>query len=202
MAKLNFKYGTMNASKTIDLIRTAYNYEGNGFKVLVIKPTTDTKAKNKISSRVGIERKVDLLVSKDDNIIEILGNKVFDNKCIFVDEAQFLTRTQVGQLSDIANLYDVDVICYGLRLNFKMEAFEGSMRLLEMADSLEELKTICKCGEIARTVGRKVDGEFVIEGEEVVIDGEENNVEYVPLCTRCYLVDVMNKELPKKKIKK
>lgn len=201
MAKLHFKYSTMNSGKTVDLLRTAYNYEENNYKVLVLKPSVDTKAANKIKTRMAnLERIVDCLIDEEDSIIELLSNKLDDVKCIFIDESQFLTRNQVDELYTISKSLDIPVICYGLRLNFKMESFEGSRRLLEIADVLEELKTLCKCGQIARYVGRKVNGEYTVDGEVIVIDGAEG-VMYVPLCGECYLSEVKNMDLPKIKNK-
>ena len=189
MAKLNFKYSTMNAGKTLDLIRTVYNYDENGYKVLVLKPKIDTKGEDYIVSRVGVSRKVDYLIDKEDSIVDLIKSDLGDTKSIFVDEAQFLSKKQVDELFLISKVFDKDVICYGLRLNFKMDAFEGSKRLLEISEELEELKTICKCGTIARYVGRKVNGNYVSDGNEVVIDGTDN-VEYIPLCGDCYLKEV------------
>ena len=190
MAKLHFKYATMNAGKSIDLMRTAYNYEENGFKVLVMKPKIDTKAGDFISSRIGMERKVDILIDKEDNILSLLKRKFNDLYCIFVDEAQFLKENQINDLYKVSKFYDIPVICYGLRVNFKGKSFEGSRRLLEISDVLEELPTICNCGSIARMVGRKINGKFVLEGDEVIIDGT-TNVKYVPLCGKCYLEKVL-----------
>ena len=144
MAKLNFKYSTMNAGKTLDLIRTVYNYDENGYKVLVLKPKIDTKGEDYIVSRVGVSRKVDYLIGKKDSIVDLIKGDLTDTKSIFVDEAQFLSKKQVDELFLISKVFDKDVICYGLRLNFKMDAFEGSRRLLEISEELEELKTICK----------------------------------------------------------
>lgn len=189
MAKLNFKYATMNSGKTLDLIRTAHNYEENGYNVLLLKTAVDTKGKTYIESRVGLKKQVDYLIEKNDNIIDKVSSNLKDITCIFVDEVQFLSEKQIDELFLISKVFDIDVICYGLRLNFMMEAFEGSKRLLEIAEELEELKTICKCGNIARYVGRKVNGNYVLEGDEIVIDGTDN-VEYIPLCGDCYLKDV------------
>ncbi len=189
MAKLTFKYAAMNSGKTLDLIRTAYNYEENGCKTLVIKPRIDTKGENKITSRIGVYRDVDYLIDENDSILEVLYNKLEKTKCIFADESQFFTKEQIDDLFVISKVFNVDVICYGLRLNFKMQAFEGSKRLLEISDILEELKTMCSCGNIARYVGRKVNGNFTIDGDEVVIDGT-NDVEYISLCGDCYLEKV------------
>lgn len=190
MAKLHFKYGTMNSGKSIDLIRTAHNYEECGYNVLVMKPIIDTKGSDMLDSRVGLKRKVDILIN-DDSILKLLKSKITDNlACIFIDEAQFLNKKQIDELFFITKKLDIPVICYGLRTNFKMESFEGSRRLLEIADELEELKTLCKCMEIARFAGRKVNNEYTLDGLEVKIDGKDENIEYVPLCGKCYLEKV------------
>lgn len=194
MAKMHFKHATMNSGKSIDLIRTAHNYEENGYKVLVIKPAIDNKGGDCILSRIGLERKVDYLVLYSDSILDILKDKLTDISCILVDEAQFLSINQVDELFLISKACDIPVICYGLRINFKMESFAGSKRLLEIADVLEELTTLCPCGKIARYVGRKVGDNFVTDGEEVVIDGTFN-ILYVPLCGSCYLEKVKKIDL-------
>jgi len=191
MAKLHFKYGTMNSGKSIDLMRTAHNFEEVGYDVLIMKPSIDTKGSNKLKSRINIERKVDVLIDKEDCILKLIRDKITENlSCIFVDEAQFLSSKQIDELFFITKELDIPVICYGLRNNFKMEGFEGSNRLLLIAEELEELPTLCKCKEIARFVGRKVNGEYVLSGENVLIDGEQSNVEYVPMCGKCYLKKV------------
>jgi thymidine kinase len=195
MAKLHFKYATMNSGKTIDLIRTAYNYEENGAKVLILKPKIDTKGDDKISSRIGLERKVDYLVSYDESVLETLKGKLNDVKCILVDEAQFLSKVQIDELNLITKSLNIPVLCYGLRVNFKNELFNGSKRLMEVSDELEPLLTLCECTEIARFVGRKVNGEYTLDGEEVLIDGSDKNVEYVPLCGKCFLKKVKKIDL-------
>lgn len=192
MAKLLFKYATMNSGKTIDLLRTAYNYEENNGKVLIIKPKIDTKGDNKITSRVGLEREVDFLVCYDDELFELFKGKLDKVDAILVDEAQFFSKKQIDDLSIISKVMNIDVICYGLRVNFRGELFEGSKKLFEVADSIDELVTLCKCRNIARFVGRKEDGIFKIDGPEILIDGSVKNVEYVPLCKDCYLKEVKN----------
>ena len=194
MAKMHFKYASMNSGKSTDLIRTAYNYEENGYKVLIIKSIIDTKTKDTVSSRLGVEKKIDVLLLYSDNLLEVLKGKLKGISCILVDEAQFLSITQVEDLFLISKACNIPVICYGLRTNFKMESFAGSKRLLEIADVLEELTTLCGCGEIARYVGRKVGENFVLEGEEIVIDGTAN-ICYVPLCGKCYLTKVKKQNL-------
>lgn len=199
MAKLHFKYGTMNSGKSIDLMRTAYNYEEQGYEVLVMKPKIDTKANDKLRSRVNMERKVDILVDEEDSILNLLKNKITNNlSCILIDEAQFLNKKQIDELFLVTKKLDIPVICYGLRNNFKMEGFEGSNRLLLIAEELEELPTLCKCKEIARYVGRKVNGEFVFDGDTVLIDGSQDNVEYIPMCGKCYLKKVKKIEFKNK----
>lgn len=191
MAKLSFKYATMNSGKTIDLIRTAYNYEENGFRVLVMKPKQDTKGNRSLDSRIGLKRLVDILISDDTNIIEEIQNKYTgDLKCILVDEAELLSKEKIDELYVATKVFDIPIICYGLRTNFKMEGFKGATRLLEIAENLEEIKTLCACGNIARFAGRKVNGEYTSDGPEILIDGTLENVKYVPLCGDCYLTKV------------
>lgn len=191
MAKLHFKYGTMNSGKSIDLMRTAHNYEEVGYDVIVMKPIIDTKGDDKLDSRIGIQRKVDILIKEDDMILKLIKNKITEKTaCIFVDEAQFLKEKQIDELFFITKKLNIPVICYGLRTNFKAESFEGSKRLLEIAEELEELPTLCDCKEIARFVGRKVNNQYVLEGNEIEIDGDNENIEYIPLCGKCYLEKV------------
>ena len=184
MSKLYFRYGAMSSGKTAALLQVAYNYERQGMKVIVVKPSIDTKAQDKVSSRIGIERPVDVLLAPNDKLIE----KMEPTKphAIIVDEAQFLTRTQVNELYAFTKVYDIPVLCYGLRCDFQMNGFEGSTRLLEIADDIEELKTICKCGSKATQNLRLVNGEPIFEGEQVVID-DHTQVEYEGVCGKCYL---------------
>lgn len=186
MAKLHFKFGSMNTGKTTILIQTAFSYESQGMKVIIIKPGVDTKGEDKVVSRVGLERKVDYLINKDDSIIDKVLIPNAKVNCILVDEAHFLNGKQVEELFVIAKRYNIPVIAYGLRTDFVGNAFLGSGRLLELADMLEEIPTICKCGKKARFNGRKVNGIFVSSGESVLIDGSDDKVEYEPLCGDCF----------------
>ena len=129
MAKMHFKYASMNSGKSIDLIRTAHNYEENGYGVLIISPVVGKSAHKMISSRVGLDRKADLLLLYSDDIFKVLKGKLANVKAILVDEAQFLSSKQVTDLFIISKALDISVICYGLRTNFKMESFAGSKRL-------------------------------------------------------------------------
>ncbi len=188
MAKLYFRYGAMNSGKTTALIQVAHNYWERGMETLLIKPVIDTKSITQISSRLKIYRDVDIVAEPSDNIFAIIEKEQHARKklqCILVDEAQFLTKEQVTQLFKVAVLLDIPVICYGLRTDFQLNGFEGSKQLLLLAHSLEELKTICKCGRKAMANARKINGKFVFEGDQVAIDGKES-VEYEPLCAQCY----------------
>ena len=195
MSKLYFRYGAMNSGKSTHLMQVAHNYEERGMKVILIKPSTDKKGGDKLVSRLGVERKVDILCEKKMDIYEEIKKwqeVKFKIDCILVDEVQFMTKEQVDQLFKIAVVLDIPVICYGLRTDFMMEGFEGSTRLLLLAHSIEEMKTICKCGRKAILNGRKINDEFVFEGEQVAIDNIDN-VQYESLCGHCYFKYKNNK---------
>ena len=195
MSKLYFRYGAMNSGKSTHLMQVAHNYEERGMKVILIKPATDKKGGDKLVSRLGVERKVDILCLEKMNIYEEIQKwqeVKFKIDCILVDEVQFMTKEQVDQLFKIAVVLDIPVICYGLRTDFMMEGFEGSTRLLLLAHSIEEMKTICKCGRKAILNGRKINDEFVFEGEQVAIDNIDN-VQYESLCGHCYFKYKNNK---------
>lgn len=186
MAKLFFRYGAMNSGKSTALIQVAHNYEERDMSVIIIKPMIDTKGNDTILSRLGFKRKVDLLVTKEDDIQVLVREKYPNVDCILVDEVQFLTPEQVDQLFYLVVVDRIPVICYGLRTDFLMNGFPGSERLLLLAHSIEELKTICRCGKKALFNGRKVGGRFVFHGEQVAIDGEEE-IGYESLCGECYM---------------
>lgn len=185
MSKLYFRYGAMGSGKSAALLQVAYNYNEKGMYIILMKPQIDTKAENKISSRIGIEREVDILIPRDSGIIELIPDTGKPH-AIIVDESQFLTSDQVDELYFISKIYDIPVLCYGLRCDFQMKGFEGSTRLLEIADDIEEMKTICKCGNKATQNIRLVNGEPTFEGEQIVID-DHTKVEYEGVCGNCYL---------------
>ena len=188
MSKLYFRYGAMNSGKSTHLMQVAYNYKERGMRVLLIKPSTDKKGGDKLVSRLGVEVKVDMIVDKNTDIISEVKENIELNgalDCILVDEVQFMKKYQIDQLFEIAVTLEIPVICYGLRTDFKMEGFEGSERLLLIAHSIEEMKTICKCGNKALLNGRKVNGKFVFSGDQIAIDTVDN-VEYESLCGQCY----------------
>lgn len=188
MSKLYFRYGAMNSGKSTHLMQVAYNYEERGMKVLIIKPMIDKKGGDTLVSRLGVGRKVDLLLDENDNILNIIKEKLNKNNkidCILVDEVQFLKAIQIDELFEIAVTLNIPIICYGLRTDFKRNGFEGSTRLLLIAHSIEEMKTICACGKKAVFNGRKINNKFVFEGEQIAID-EQNDVHYESLCGECY----------------
>lgn len=189
MSKLYFRYGAMNCGKSTNLLQVAHNYEERGMKAIIIKPKTDTKGGNKVVSRLGVTRDVDILINSEDNIYSKVEKWIEKNgklDCILADEVQFFKEKHIDELFEIAVLMNIPVICYGLRTDFQMKGFEGSSRLLLLAHSIEELKNICHCGKKAILNGRLINGEFVFEGEQVAID-KEDNVEYKALCPKCYL---------------
>lgn len=199
MAKLHFRYGAMNAGKTTILLQTAHNYEERNQKVIIIKPKIDTKGEDNITSRIGLARKVDILLGEEDSILEKLEKYGYDINCILVDEAQFLKEKQVDELFYITKLYDIPAITFGLRTDFKTNGFEGALRLLSLADEIEEMPTICRCGRKARFNARLIDDIFQTEGESIVID-DGKKVEYEAVCGTCYVKKM--EEVKTKKIAK
>lgn len=185
MAKLYFRYGTMNSGKTALLLQAAFNYEQKGMKVFVMKPKVDTKGGEYLVSRIGLKREVDHLINEDEDVYQALENKLDSISCIFVDEAQFLSPIQVDQLMKIVIKENIPVICYGLRTDFQTKGFLGSPRLLEIAHTIEELKTICDCGRKAIFNVRMVNGKIIFSGDQMAIDGD-NQVSYDALCAKCY----------------
>ncbi|MFM2024862.1 MAG: hypothetical protein RLZZ56_875 [Actinomycetota bacterium] len=188
MGKLYFRHGAMNSGKSTALLQVAFNYEERGQKVLLVKPAVDTKGDNKVMSRLGMVREVDFLVlpnedlrTKFNDFAAKLGQRI---DCLLIDEAQFLTPAQVDDAMKIAVLDGVPVLAYGIRTDFLTKGFPGSIRLLEIAHSLEELKTICRCGKKAMFNARLKNGAFVFDGDQVAIDGDQ--VTYESLCPNCY----------------
>lgn len=176
----------MNSGKSTALLQVAFNYEERGQRVLLTKPAVDTKGDSKVVSRLGMVRNVDFLTLPADNLRDAVSAVSRNEKvdCLLIDEAQFLTRDQVDQAMEIAVLDGIPVLAYGIRTDFLTNGFPGSIRLLEIAHSLEELKTICRCGKKALFNARLKNGQFVFDGDQVAIDGEE--VTYESLCPSCY----------------
>ena len=187
MAKLYFKYGVMGSSKSAQALMCKFNYEERGFNVLLMKSDIDVRDLEEdeivVKSRIGLSAKCEIFSNKT-NLFKFIKSKNFlTNNCVvIVDEAQFLTKKQVEQLKEVSNY--VPVLCYGLLTNFKTELFEGSKRLVEISDSLQELKSICRCGKKANVNARfDSNGKLVTDGDEIVLG---SNGTYEALCFDCY----------------
>lgn len=193
MAKLYFRYGAMNSGKSTALLQAAHNYEERGQRVVLLKPRIDTKGNDTIVSRLGVTRHVDEMIEPLDNLVQVVASHIDRLQsehgeqlaCVLVDEAQFLAPAQVDDLFIVAVQVNIPVIAYGIRTDFQTVAFPGSRRLLEIAHSVEELKTICRCGRKAVFNARRVDDTFIFDGDQVAIDGVD--VTYESLCGECYL---------------
>ena len=185
MAKLYFKYGAMGSSKTAQALITKYNYEENDMSVWLIKPSADTRDGAKmLRSRIGLEAMVDVMIPGTD--IYALFRETKEGRCdvIIVDECQFLTPAQIDQLRSIVNDCGIPVLCFGLRTDFQTKLFPGSMRLMELADCIEEIKTMCDCGAKATVNARINNGYIVTEGAQVVLGGNDS---YIAMCHKCYI---------------
>jgi len=183
MAKLYFKYGSMGCGKSLELIRAAYNYIERNQNILLLSSSLDDRyEKSVIKSRTGLHMPCKM-INSDTNIIDIFSqqNKIKRIHCVLVDEVQFFNKEQIYQLSEIVDKFNTPVIAYGLRNDFKLEPFEGSMYLLTIADSISEIKSVCHCGKKATTNARIINGKIVKIGEQIQIGGNES---YVSLCRK------------------
>jgi len=184
MAKLHFHYSTMNAGKSTLLLQAAHNYRERGMETLLLTAAVDTRAgKGRIGSRIGIGAAAEVFAPEDDLAARVAGRlEEARLACVFVDEAQFLTREQVWQLARVVDDLGLPVMCYGLRVDFRGDLFPGSAALLALADEMREVRTICHCGRKATMVVRRgPDGTALREGAQVQIGGDET---YVSLCRR------------------
>ena len=192
MSKLFFRYGAMNSGKSTAMLQVAHNYEERDQSVVLVKSSVDTKGDDQIVSRLGVTRQADLLLSPGQDLrsaLQTLSAQRSDLSdgvaCVLIDEAQFLTPEQVDQALAIAVLDEIPVVAFGIRTDFRTKAFPGSQRLMEVAHSLQEMKTICRCGNKAVFNARLGEHGIIREGEQVMIDGEA--ARYEALCARCYL---------------
>ena len=189
MAKLYFRHGTVGSAKTLNLLAVAHNYERQGKKVIVIKPGFDDRfGEGEVTSRAGLHRQAHIILSAS----ERLDPADFEGvQCVLVDEVQFLTAAHIEQLRDIADQIEVPVICYGLRTDFRSRLFDGSRRLMELADSIEELKTTChRCNRKAIFNLKCIDGVAMLDGPSKQVGGDET---YQPVCSR-HFVDALGLE--------
>ena len=185
MAKLYFKYGAMGSSKTAQALITKYNYEENDLSVWLLKPSADDRDGVQIlRSRIGLEASADIISPEMDIFRRFETEKLGQVDVIIVDECQFFTSRQIDQLREIVDAYNLPVMCFGLRTDFQTKLFPGSRRLMEVADSILEIKTICDCGAKA-TVNARIDGDghIVTEGAQVVLGGNDS---YIAMCHKCY----------------
>lgn len=192
MAKLHFIHGVMASSKSLRLLATAHDFDEKNIPILVIKPSADTRdGEDIIKSRAGLEREC-VSVDSNINLFELVGkvNRVKmaslqeGIKWVLVDECQFLTEEQVDQLSDIVDFMDIDVICYGLRTDFKSKLFPASKRLFELADGIEEIKSTCQCGKKASINARfSPEGNIITEGSQILVGGDDL---YRAICRKCW----------------
>ncbi|MDR6552148.1 thymidine kinase [Paenibacillus qinlingensis] len=182
MAKLYFRYGTMNSGKSIEVLRVAHNYEEQGKKVLLLTSVMDDRfGVGKVASRIGMQKGA---IVVDEHLDMVALAQTERPNCILVDEAQFLNKAQVSQLIEVVDELDIPVIAYGLRADFMGQLFEGSNALLAVADTIEEIKTVCwYCDKKAIMNMRCKDGVPIFHGEQIQIGGNES---YVPVCRKCY----------------
>ena len=193
MAKLYFKYGAMGSSKTAQALITKYNYEENDMSVWLIKPSADTRdGADILRSRIGLQASVEVM-TPDMNIFDRF-TRTRAGRCnvVIVDECQFMTPAQVEQLREIVNVHAVPVLCFGLRTDFQTRLFPGSMRLMELADVIEEIKTMCDCGAKA-IINARIDSEgyIVTQGAQVVLGGNDS---YIAMCHRCYVNGIQDRK--------
>lgn len=196
MAKLYFYYSAMNAGKSTALLQAAYNYQERGLKPVLLTPKLDTRdGLGKIASRIGLSSDA-ITFSQTDSLFEICGseNDIADVSCVFVDEAQFLTKRQAHELGDVADQLNIPVLAYGLRTDFQGNLFEGSQYLLAWSDVLTEIKTICHCGRKATMVLRiDSSGKPIRSGEQIKVGGNES---YVSVCRRHFKEGIAEKRQP------
>ena len=186
MSKLYFRYGTMGSSKTANALMVAFNYKQTGQKFLLLKPLSDTRdGKKIIKSRMGLTAEcsyVEDFIDKDGNVVD--KESLISQDCIIIDEAQFMTVQQVDAIAEIVDAHKIPFICYGLRTDFRTKLFPGSLRLMEIADKIEEVKTICWCGRKATCNARFNENGMIRSGEQVFMGGNES---YTALCRKHYM---------------
>lgn len=191
-SKLRFIHGVMGSSKTLRLLSTAHDFFEKGIPFLIFKPSIDTRdGENKVSSRAGLEREC-IMIDSTVNLFKVINdfnhikmaNLEPQLKWVLIDECQFLTEEQVEQLSEVVDILNIDVICYGLRTDFKSKSFPASKRLFELSDDIEEIKTMCRCGRRASINARfDTENNIITEGNQVMVGGDDL---YRPICRKCW----------------
>ena len=191
MAKLYFKYGAMGSSKSAQALITQFNYEELGMRVWLIKPSVDTRdGADIIRSRIGLERRAQIITPEQDIVSEY--HRAGRHDVIIADESQFFTPEQIEGLREIVDFEDIPVLCFGLRTDFLTHFFPGAQRLMELADSITEIKTVCACGRKA-TVNARIDsgGRIITEGAQVFLGGNDS---YIAMCHKCYKTKIHEQE--------
>ncbi len=187
-----FKYGSMNSGKSLELLKVAYNYEENGIVPLILKPHIDTRAKDQVVSRTGISKEA----YEIDNDIEVLKDLIVeDKKVVLVDEAQFLSPEVIEEIVRLSYENKISsLMFFGLKVDFRGKLFEGSKKIIEMADKIEESTSICWCGKKARHNARVVNGKITKDGPTILVEDDKNVVDYVTLCNYHYFYGMLGDE--------
>lgn len=203
MSKLYYRYGTMGSTKTLNLLTTAYNFEERNINFICLKPSIDNRdGETIIKSRVGLQRECEV-IKPDTNVFDVikkfnysfLENKFVKIDWVLVDEVQFFSEEQIDQLARAVDMFDINIMCYGLRTDFQSHLFPGSKRLFELADSIEEIKASCSCGR-KTAMNARIDenGNIITSGDQVLIGG---NDKYVAMCRKCWYKKIQESENPK-----
>lgn len=191
-----FKYGCMNSGKSLELIKVAYNYQENDIQSLILKPILDTRMEGKIFSRTNLS--IDAVEIEQDNpehIRKMLEQNIDEAKVILIDEANFLTKESVDVIIDYAyDMYIETIMFFGLKVDFRGNLFEGSKRIIERADKIEESTSICWCGKKARQNARIINNKIVKEGDTILVDDGTNEIRYAPLCNYHFYKEILNPE--------
>ena len=192
MAKLYFRHSTTNAGKTLELIKVAYNYEERGKRALILTPVIEGYKPGKVISKIGLERDA-TPITDEDNLLDLILKENEERKidCVLVDEGQFLKKHHIIELTEVVDGFDIPVMVYGLKNDFKNELFEGSQYLLIYADKIEEIKILCWCGRKATMNARVIDDRFVRKGDQILIGGTDM---YVSLCRKHYKDGMLGEE--------
>lgn len=197
MANLYFRFATMKSGKSTELLQINHNYNIVDLHGMLLIPEADSRSNGFITSRLGISEQA-IEFSEDDNLFDIVRDyaKSNDITYVIVDEANLITRKQAEELSDVVDFLNLDVLAYGLRTNFKLEGFGGALHLFSLADKVETIsvKSLCHCGEKATVNARIVNNTLVTDGPEILIDGEDDNVQYIPLCRKCFKLGLLEKD--------
>ncbi len=195
--QFTFYFSAMKGGKTTRIFQRIHDFEENGQKVCLIKPKIDTKGNNSIINRLGETKEVTISLSEKESLLTRKKLKLLSSyQQIIVDEAQFLSPKQVEELWIINKTKNIPITCFGLKTNFQGKLFKATNRLLALADKISELdsNSLCTCGRLAKFNARRVNGKYTLEGSNIEIDGENKDIEYIPLCGKCFYDKVIKGE--------